>query len=508
MLTLKLRYRCSDEHYYDSLNNLRRNYSSWLRYCYNRISDSKGNITDINLRNLYRTSVNNIELNSWLVQCGIKDARQTYNSFIRKYKEHIDEKEYSLNKLEGKLHIKKITQKTYKKLKKKISSDLTLIFGGKQNFYDRNNNKISKETFLKNRLQPLYYIGEKLKKGNRCFDFNYDFTVTYKPSRNEHYNLELFYGDNQKRILDRIINLSNECKLTVSIKLDESYIYISYDESELEDIKLNPIKNRVLGIDMNPNYIGVSIVDWKSSSEYKVIDHVVYDIKKFSDDYNILNKLNNISSNDSRRIKLSNKKTYEITKISHNIFSLFKHYRCEIISIENLKIKQCDKDKGKNYNALCNNHWIRCIFVNQLKKLSNINHSILLEVKPEFSSFIGNFLFRCEDLPDMCLAAIEISRRGYEYYNQHITKTKQIKKNIINPDINDFRKQLEKSLEEFDLLFDGINLSELYYSIKTEKDHPKLKGDPNKVRFRFEDVQHKIAVRRFFSIHSMTLLIK
>ena len=82
MLTLKLRYRCSDEHYYDSLNNLRRNYSSWLRYCYNRISDSKGNITDINLRNLYRTSVNNIELNSWLVQCGIKDARQTYNSFI------------------------------------------------------------------------------------------------------------------------------------------------------------------------------------------------------------------------------------------------------------------------------------------------------------------------------------------------------------------------------------------------------------------------------------------
>ena len=279
MLTLKLRYRCSDEHYYDSLNNLRRNYSSWLRYCYNRISDSKGNITDIDLRNLYRTSVNNIELNSWLVQCGIKDARQTYNSFIRKYKEHIDEKEYSLNKLEGKLHIKKITPKTYKKLKKKISSDLTLIFGGKQNFYDRNNNKISKETFLKNRLQPLYYIGEKIKKGNRCFDFNYDFTVTYKPSRNEHYNLELFYGDNQKRILDRIINLSNECKLTVSIKLDESYIYISYDESELEDIKLNPIKNRVLGIDMNPNYIGVSIVDWKSSSEYKIIDHVVYDIK-------------------------------------------------------------------------------------------------------------------------------------------------------------------------------------------------------------------------------------
>lgn len=108
----------------------------------------------------------------------------------------------------------------------------------------------------------------------------------------------------------------------------------------------------------------------------------------------------------------------------------------------------------------------------------------------------------------MCLAAIEISRRGYEYYNQHILKTKEIKKNIINPDIKDFKRQLEKSLEEFDLLFDGACLRELYYSIKTKKDHPKLKGDPNKVRFHFEDVKHQIAVRRFFSIHSMTLLMK
>ena len=171
-------------------------------------------------------------------------------------------------------------------------------------------------------------------------------------------------------------------------------------------------------------------------------------------------------------------------------------------------MKSSDKDKGKNYNALCNNHWLRTTFVSQIRKLCNLNHTTLIELKPEFSSFIGNLIFRDEDLPDMCLAAIEISRRGYEYYNQHITKTKQIKKNIINPDINDFRKQLKKSLEEFDLLFDGINLSELYYSIKTEKDHPKLKGDPNKVRFRFEDVQHQIEVRRFFSIHSMTLLMK
>ena len=508
MLTLKLKYRCNDENLYSSLEQTRRNYSSWMRYCYNRISDNNGDITDLKLRNLYKTSVNHIELNSWLVQCGIKDARQNYNSFIKKSKDHDNEREYKIQKLQKKLEHKKITQHSFKKLKNKAESKLTLIFGGKQNFYDRNDNKISKETFLKNRLLPLYYIGEKLHKGNRCFDFNFDFTITYKPSRFEHYILNLSYGNNQKKILEKIINLANECKLTVSIKIDADYIYISYDESGLEYIKSTPIKNRVLGIDMNPNYIGVIIVDWKSSSNYKVIDHSVYNIKKFSDVYHELNKLNNVSSDDNRRIKLSNKKTYETIKIAQHIFSMFKHYKCDILSIENLKIKQNDKDKGKNYNALCNNHWLRTTFVNQIKKICNINHSTLIEVKPEFSSFIGNFIFRDEDLPDMCLSAIEISRRGYEYYNQYILKTKEIKKNIINPDIKDFKKQLEKSLEEFDLLFDGTCLSELYYSIKTKKDHHKLKGDPNKVRFHFEDVKHQIVVKRFFSDNSMTLFMK
>ena len=87
-------------------------------------------------------------------------------------------------------------------------------------------------------------------------------------------------------------------------------------------------------------------------------------------------------------------------------------------------------------------------------------------------------------------------------------KTNEIKNNIINPDINDFRKQLEKQLEEFDLLFDGKRLSELYYEIKTKKDHHKLNGDHNKVRSNFECVKHNVTVKMFFSNKSMTLLIK
>jgi len=74
-----------------------------------------------------------------------------------------------------------------------------------------------------------------------------------------------------------------------------------------------------------------------------------------------------------------------------------------------------------------------------------------LKVKPEYSSFIGNFLYRSLNLPDMILASIELGRRGYEYYNQYITKAKEIKKNIIQPDIKLFNDFYIKSLEEFNI---------------------------------------------------------
>lgn len=51
----------------------------------------------------------------------------------------------------------------------------------------------------------------------------------------------------------------------------------------------------------------------------------------------------------------------------------------------------------------------------------------------------------------MCLAAFEISRRGYEFYNQYIIKTKQPNKNIIFPDLNGLKHLYIKSLEEFNI---------------------------------------------------------
>lgn len=51
----------------------------------------------------------------------------------------------------------------------------------------------------------------------------------------------------------------------------------------------------------------------------------------------------------------------------------------------------------------------------------------------------------------MILASIELSRRAYEFYNQYIVKTKEIKKNIVRPNLTEFRELYLKSLEEFKL---------------------------------------------------------
>ena len=53
-------------------------------------------------------------------------------------------------------------------------------------------------------------------------------------------------------------------------------------------------------------------------------------------------------------------------------------------------------------------------------------HSVMV-AKPNYSSFVGNFLFRDLNLPDMTLSSIEIGRRCYEFKTQYIDKTKEKK---------------------------------------------------------------------------------
>ena len=233
---------------------------------------------------------------------------------------------------------------------------------------------------------------------------------------------------------------------------------------------------------MNPNYIGWSIVDWKSEAEFKIIKSGIYSIKELNNkDFSLKGK--GFSSNSKERQYITNKRQFETIQIVKNIINKAIYYKCQIVSIEDLNMKSSDKELGKHYNKLVNNSWNRNQFVNNLQKRCNIFNIKLLKVKPEYSSFIGNFLYRSLQKPDMVLASIELGRRGYEFYNQYILKTKEIKKNIVRPNLTSFKKLYLKSLEEFNLQPNYKDLIELYAYFKKSKIMYRLSIDQFNLQF-------------------------
>ena len=92
---------------------------------------------------------------------------------------------------------------------------------------------------------------------------------------------------------------------------------------------------------------------------------------------------------------------------------------------------------------------------------------------PQYSSFVGNIMFRSLNLPDMVLSSIELSRRGYEFRHQYVLKDKPQTKNIVKIDINDdvFKELFRKSMEEFSVEVSFKDVIDVYWYFKR---NPKL----------------------------------
>ena len=436
MQVLKIKYQTDDQSLH-IIQDYMKQYSSAQHFVYNRIQDNKSQ-KDIKQQVKQLNNVN--LLDSWFVQCIFYD-------------------------------IPKVDK---------------VIFGGKKNYFQRLKNNISKEQFKLKRLSPIYSIGEvvnKSVKGNRKFHIEQDLeNILFKPNKLTKINLQLIGLNKRKQILSKLYQKQERKEIKIAYKLDLEYIYIIFEETDIYNYETKFIKNRVLSLDLNPNYIGWSIVDWKSEAEFNVIKSGVYSIKKLNDkDFNLKSK--GYNSDSKERKYISDKRNFETIQIVKNIVDKSIYYKCQIISIEDLNIKTSDKELGKRFNKLVNNSWCRNTFVNNLTKRCNIHNIKLLKVKSEYSSFIGNFLYRHLNLPDMVLASIEIGRRGYEFYNQYISKVKEIKKNIIRPNLSMFNKLYLKSLEEFKLQPIYKDLIELYNFFKKSKLKYRLSIDDFNLQF-------------------------
>ena len=118
-----------------------------------------------------------------------------------------------------------------------------------------------------------------------------------------------------------------------------------------------------------------------------------------------------------------------------------------------------------------------------------------MKVTPNYSSFIGNVVFRNLRLADMELASVEIGRRAYEFKKQFIDKIEKQRKNIVFPNEEAFSRLISQSLEELGVNSVFSSLRDLYYFLKKSK-----------IRYRlsFDDVGYQV-FSRCFSKRSLIL---
>ena len=428
LITRKIKYTVSNNEL-NTILNVQKQYNNVLHFIYNRLFENN-KLTTKQTIDLINSTLNNINIDTYFKNGALYEA-------------------------------KNLISKNNKK---------QIIFGGLKLFLQRCKNLISKDEYKIKKLYPIQIVGAKFNKGNCKFQIIDETKILFKPNKNTHIILNLTKQSKKSiKELLKLKELQNNCIISITYKLNKDYIYLTFDYNLLYDKKIfNPIENRIFAIDMNPNYIGYSIIDWKDSQKFNLIDKGIISLKPLNDkDFNLKNK--GYSSNSKLRLYISNKRKYEIVKIVQQLTKLAKHYKCNLFSIEDLNIKNSDKELGKKFNKLTNNLWCRNIFENQINKYCNFIGIKLIKVLPNYSSFIGNLVYRELKLPDMILASIEISRRCYEFYHQYFKKDKLQEKNIIWPKLELVKNKIIQSLEELNYFIQFKTLKELYYVMKKSK---------------------------------------
>lgn len=404
MITIKLKL----ENEIDILKE-QKIFNNIVRLSFNRYQDR---FKEKEIRSYLKDKFPNV--GSWFIQCGIKLGNQIFQK-------HKDKK---------------------------------IIFGGKYNLRQYLKKQITKDQFKENKLLPITIQGEQQYNGNRLFGFNFiDNEIVLKLSKKDHRSFK--YKIPHKKIRNNLIRLQELAinkKITITVCLTKTNIYLTFEESKISDNNFKALKkNRVLGIDMNPNYIGMSVLEFDKNNQFKILDKKVFDLSR-------LTKKSGKSSIDKKSKYLVNKLKHETIQIAHDIVNLVDYWKCDKVVIEDLSIKSSDKKQGKYFNRLCNNVWNRNLFINKLKSLSLLCNFNLVEVNPCYTSFIGNIIYGNSTTPDMIAASIEIARRGYKKFEKS-----WFYPNIRNEKINEQWKQTLSRFDNWKLAFQEIKKSKVKY---------------------------------------------
>ena len=405
MKTISLPYYCSEKDI-DFIKDEIRKSSNIVRYAYNRLQDGK---SEKDIRALAHT-LNNIPTDSWFIQCAIKKA------------------DY-LNK----------------------TSKEKVIFGGKFNFFQRLQKKISKEDYKQKRLLAIYSQGEKLNKGNRKFSLDMvNNQIIFKFSAKKKILLKL--PNLHKNYISDLVSLqtlAENKRMAFSVELGLNKINISFEDSLLYCNSYKGKENIVAGIDMNPNYIGFSISKF-TGDKRKVLLQEQYDLSYFT------KNLHKASSDEVSKHQ-NNKQNYELKEIAKQIIEKCKHFKVGKFGIEDLSFKSGNSGKGKEFNRLTKNKWKREALISALKKQCLLNNIEFIEVNPVYSSIVGNLT---NNTSDPIASSLEIARRANFKYIKGKFYPELIKKEDL---FNHWKESISWVYKNWKELFDIIKTSEVKY---------------------------------------------
>lgn len=282
---------------------------------------------------------------------------------------------------------------------RKVNPDGKLIFGSGKEFARRVKGLISNEEWKEKRLRPLCSRGDKTFLGNRHFRLSADArTCTFQMyGKKVELALPEMLG-NSGQILREAAQLAASKKINLTFRIDSSKLHITIDPQDLPNhperrLPVTIVKGRALGIDLNPENIGLSVVenlrDPTLLSRTALLDHQLIELSKGGSLPAMLVR-ETLAAVCDRAIRLCRKWGVGLITFEKGLGKLRSGGR------------SLDRNRTLNF-------WARSLLVNMMRRKAALAGISVVEVWAGYSSTIGNLAF---EAPDACASAAEIGRRG------------------------------------------------------------------------------------------------
>jgi hypothetical protein len=369
MQTISIPYQCSEEDQ-AFIALVQRKYSAAVRAAFKQCLDEDGKlIKEKDLRELVKHRHAGGIVDAWSLHCATLEARDLHKSGQPQH----------------------------------------MVFGGRDNLERRRKGLISKDEWRTLRLRPFASRGDKSFGGNRHFKLDLDgrtckFSMMLPKVEGQKMqwrtimlHLPLITG-NAGCILRQAAELAADKKINVMFRIDQQKLHVTIDPVDLpaHPERRRPVKavaHRAIGIDLNPESIGVSVVENKgeadSLADTTLLDHLI--IKTVAP--------GSTSSETVREM---------LAAVCDHTVRLARKWGVGVIAFEQGLGKLRSAGRSRDTNRK-NNYWTRTVLIQMMTRKARLAGIEVIQVWGGYSTTIGNIAF---DAPDAAASGAEIARRA------------------------------------------------------------------------------------------------